>query len=105
VFLDQTAIEGGRAQTAYLFTGLPDPPWSRVALNTSVAWHQPYSPLADVRWVGAQLEFLRDVDLLEQRQRAVAKPKPKKEPKDGAAGKGKGGDPKAKSKAKAEAKA
>ncbi len=53
VFLDQTAIEGGRAQTAYLFTGLPDPLWSRVALNTTVAWHQPNTPLADVRWVGA----------------------------------------------------
>ncbi len=104
MFLDQTAIEGGRAQTAYLFTGLPDPPWSRVALNTTVAWHQPYSPLADVRWVGAQLEFLRDVDLLEQRQRAVAKPKAKREAKDGAAAKSKR-EPKPKSKAKAEAKA
>jgi hypothetical protein len=104
LFLDQTAIEGGRAQTAYLFTGLPDPPWSRVALNSTVAWHQPYTPLADVRWVGAQLEFLRDVDLLEQRQRAVAKPKPKREQKNDPAAKNKG-NPNPKAKAKAEAKA
>ncbi len=104
VFLDQTAIEGGRAQTAYLFTGLPDPPWSRVALNTTVAWHQPYTPLAYVRWVGAQPEFLRDVDLFEQRQRAVAKPKGKGGAKDGADAKAKK-EPKPKPKSKAEAKA
>ncbi len=104
VFFDQTAIEGGGAQTAYLFTGLLDPPWSRVALNTTVAWHQPYTPLADVRWVGAQLEFLRDVDLLEQRQRAEAKPESKGAAKDGADAKAKR-EPKPKAKSKAEAKA
>ena len=75
LFLDQVARDGGRCQHAFLYTGLPEPAWGRVALNRATPWDQPFSPLADHRWVAAQTAFLSDIESMEQRLRARAKPK------------------------------
>ncbi len=75
LFLDQMARHGGRCQHAFLYTGLPEPAWGRIALNRGTPWDQPYSPLADHRWVAAQTAFMADVEAMDQRLRALGKPK------------------------------
>jgi hypothetical protein len=75
LFLDQVARDGGRCQHAFLYTGLPEPAWGRIALNRGTPWDQPYSPLADHRWVAAQTAFMADVEAMDQRLRALGKSK------------------------------
>jgi hypothetical protein len=75
LFLDQVARDGGRCQHAYLYTGLPEPAWGRIALNRATPWDQPFSPLADHRWVAAQTAFMADIEAMDQRLRTLAKSK------------------------------
>ncbi len=75
LFIDQVARDGGRCQHAFLYTGLPEPAWGRIALNRGTPWDQPYSPLADHRWVAAQTAFMADVEAMDQRLRALGRPK------------------------------
>ena len=79
----------------YLYTGLPEPNWHAIRGRTQGAWTESFSPLADERWLAAHVEYLRDLDYLEQRRQQIGRAKSKADNKSGADGKakdkGKGG--------------
>ena len=92
VFCDQAAIDGGRLQLAWLLTGLNTPAFNLTTKNTTRLADEPFSLLADPRWVAANLSYLKDMDYFESRQKTLAqggdptkevepKAKPKPEPK------------------------
>jgi hypothetical protein len=89
LFCDQTARDGGNTGMGYLYTGLPEPNWHAIRGRTQGAWTESFSPLADERWLAAHVEYLRDLDYLEQRRHQIGKAKSKAENKSGSEGKGK----------------
>ncbi|CAE7398354.1 folD [Symbiodinium sp. CCMP2592] len=78
LFLDQQALDGS-SQVAWLMTLLQDPPQAlfRDGPVSPGVGTQPFSPLADQKWVTSALGFLREMDLIAAK-RAEAKPKVKK---------------------------
>ena len=73
VYLEQVAVDGGRHQLGWLLTGLPNPPFQLVQSHTLKAQDDPVGYLGDPRWIAANLVYLKDVDYLEQRTRALTK--------------------------------
>ncbi|CAE7900962.1 unnamed protein product [Symbiodinium microadriaticum] len=81
VYLDQLVLDQGATTVAWLLTLQQDPPQvlysaPAQAPGTGV---QPFSPLADQKWITSALGYLREMDLIASR-RAEAKPKPKRPP-------------------------
>ena len=67
VFCDQVAMDSGNSQLAWLMAGLPEP----AVLGTAPRRRdQPYSPLADPRWLAANIAYLRDLEYLSARVRS-----------------------------------
>eukprot|EP00971_Amphidinium_carterae_P344480 6484904-Amphidinium_carterae.3 len=65
-FIDQTAIDGGRYSLSWLLTGLPQPPFHITRAHTMLS-EDPVSPLAEPRWIAANLSYLRDMEFVSQR--------------------------------------
>ena len=84
VFSEQVAVEGGQHyQLAWLLTGLEEPPFHVTEQHKQVRRTGAHAQLADPRWVTANLAYLRDIDLMQERTaKSHFVPKPK--------GKGKG---------------
>ncbi|CAE7546574.1 unnamed protein product [Symbiodinium sp. CCMP2592] len=81
LYLDQATLDQGSTTIAWLLTLLQDPPQSlftdsQAPPGISV---QPFSQLADQKWITSALGFLKEMDLIATR-RQEAKAKPKKPP-------------------------
>ena len=71
VFCYQAAIDSGRFQLAWLFTGRSIPALNLAMRNTARLADEPFSLLADPRWVVANRSCLKDMDYFEVRQKAL----------------------------------
>ncbi|CAE7344333.1 unnamed protein product, partial [Symbiodinium microadriaticum] len=81
VYLDQLVLDQGATTVAWLLTLQQDPPqvlYSEPASAPSLGV-QPFSPLADQKWITSALGYLREMDLIASR-RAETKGKPKRPP-------------------------
>lgn len=70
VYAEQVATEGGsRYQLAWLLTGLEEPPFAMTQLHKPRPGALPHGRLVEPQWVAAQLAYLRDLDLMQERMR------------------------------------
>ena len=69
LFVEQAALDRGRYELAWLFTGLEEPAWHLTTAHTSRQGGQPFSRFAAPRWMAANMAYLRDLDYLESRSR------------------------------------
>ena len=100
VFVEQAAVDGGSLRLAHLLTGLEDPPFAQTELHRTPRADLAHGALADPRWITTQLQYLKDVDNIQERStkygksnaaprtpdnsdEPAAKPKPKWRPKRG----------------------
>ena len=68
VFVEQVATEGGsRYKMGWLLTGLEEPPFAQTTANKPRPGDRPHGRLAEPAWVAAQLAYLRDMDLMQER--------------------------------------
>ena len=65
VFCKQVALDSGKYELAWLLTGLQRPPFHLIEKNTKIYGH-PYGQLADARWMGINLYFLKGTDYFEE---------------------------------------
>ena len=99
IFIEQTCLDGGKMNLAWLLTGQQDPPFHLLVNNRRRPGLQPFTRLASPSWVSANLAYVRDLDVLESKMLTVGKPdkgkqgqeeneiepgpKPKKQPRPG----------------------
>ena len=81
VYLEQVAVDGGRHQLGWLFTGMPNPPFQLVQAHSQRTQEDPVGFLVDPRWVAANLAYLKDVDYFESRTKLVGKAPPSDRPR------------------------
>eukprot|EP00438_Fugacium_kawagutii_P020410 Skav231248 [mRNA] locus=scaffold411:263484:265801:+ [translate_table: standard] len=110
IYIEQACLDSGRTSLAWLLTGLPEPNFQQLQLNRKRSTLTPFSRLAPAAWVGANVGYLKDVELFETKLRTLGiakqpnqpsnpdsedretKPKPKaKKPKGGKGAKGEAG--------------
>lgn len=65
MYVEQCSLDDGRSNLGWLLTGLPEPNFQQLALNRRRTSLTPFSKLAPPTWVGANLSYLRDVELFE----------------------------------------
>ena len=73
MFLEQTCLDRGKTQLAWLLTGCMDPAFN---LHHSMNQHgalKPFSTLAKPSWVSANIAYLKDLDYLEGRMATIGK--------------------------------
>ena len=73
MFLEQTCLDRGKTQLAWLLTGCMDPAFN---LHHNMNQHgalKPFSTLAKASWVSANIAFLKDLDYLEGRMTTIGK--------------------------------
>ena len=71
IFLEQTCLDRGKTQLAWLLTGCQDPAFN---LHHSMRQHvsiKPFSSLSNPAWISANLAFLKDLDYLEGRMTSL----------------------------------
>ena len=70
VFAEQVSVEGGaKFQLGWLLTGLEEPPFAMTSQRKPKAGQTPHGKLVEAQWVAAQLAYLRDLDLMQERLR------------------------------------
>lgn len=74
VFVEQAAVDGGSLRLAHLLTGLEDPPFSATELHKAARADLPHGSLADPRWITTQLQYLKDVDNIQERSGKYGRP-------------------------------
>lgn len=67
VFVEQAAFDGGSLRLAHVLTGLEDPPFAQTELHKAARSDLAHGALADPKWVTTQLQFLKDVDSIQER--------------------------------------
>ena len=80
MFVEQTCLDHGKTQLAWLLTGCADPAFN---LHHGMKTHsslRPFSTLARASWVSANIAYLKDLDYLEGRMVSIGRPV--KPPKD-----------------------
>ena len=110
MFLEQTCLDRGRTQLAWLLTGCADPAFNLHHGLKSHSSLKPFSTLARASWVSANIAYMKDLDYLEGRMATIGRiQKPGKEddpdvldvapknPKPKKKGRGKGKDSQAES--------
>ena len=78
MFLEQTCLDRGKTQLAWLLTGCMDPAFN---LHHNMNQHgalKPFSTLAKPSWVSANIAYLKDLDQLSGRQQRALEEKEKK---------------------------
>ena len=73
MFLEQTCLDRGKTQLAWLLTGCMDPAFN---LHHNMNQHgalKPFSTLAKPSWVSANIAYLKDLDYLEGRMATIGK--------------------------------
>lgn len=78
VFCEQAAHDGGSLRLAHLLTGAEDPPFAQTELHRVVRSEMPHGALADPRWVTTQLQYLKDVDQIQERSTKYGRAPPVK---------------------------
>ena len=73
-FLEQTSLDAGRMQLAWLLTGMAEPPLNLYANNRRRVGLQPFCRLCHPTWVAANLSYVRDLDILESKMLSMGKP-------------------------------
>ncbi len=71
LFVEQAALDSGKTTMAWLLTGLPEPNWSATSLNRRRQGLQPFARLSQASWAAANVSYLRDLDFMETKMRAV----------------------------------
>lgn len=75
VFTEQVATEGGaKYQLGWLLTNLQEPPFGTTTQHRPRPGTAPHGRLVEAQWVAAQLAYLRDLDLMNERIRKQAPP-------------------------------
>ena len=85
---DQSTMDGGRWNLAWLYTHLPEPPWARVGHRAAENLLRPHSKLLNPTWAAAAAAYTRDMSVLHELKRKDAPPdkeKPAPHGKGGAA--------------------
>ncbi len=78
IFLEQASIDQGRLQLAWLMTGQQDPPFQILQSNKKRSGLTPFSRLAAPAWVAANLQYVKDLDVLESKMLTMGSGKPNK---------------------------
>lgn len=105
LFVEQTALDGGKTQLSWLLSGYPEPASHLLMSSRKKPGLEPFARLCPAPWVAANLSYLRDLDYMETRMAALGKPnrskaalsdeekdpKPKAKATPKAKGRGKGG--------------
>ncbi len=73
IFIEQTCLDGGRMNLAWLLTGQQDPPFHLLVQNKRRPGLQPFTRLASPSWVSANLAYVRDLDVLESKMLTMGK--------------------------------
>ena len=71
LFVEQAALDSGKTSMAWLMTGLPEPNWSVTSANRRRQGLQPFARLGQASWAAANVSYLRDLDFMETKMRAV----------------------------------
>ena len=75
VFAEQVSVEGGsRYQLGWLLTGLEEPPFATTQQRKPQAGGTPHGRLVEAQWVAAQLAYLKDLDVMQERLRKQKAP-------------------------------
>jgi hypothetical protein len=70
VFAEQVSVEGGaRYQLGWLLTGLEEPPFATTSQRKPKPGQSPHGRLVEAQWVAAQLAYLKDLDVMQERLR------------------------------------
>lgn len=82
IFVEQTALDAGKLELAYLLTGYTEPNSHLFFPLRKTPGLKPFSRLADPLWLSANLAYLRDLDYLQSRTSSLGKanPRPAKDP-------------------------
>ena len=68
VFAEQVSVEGGsRYQLGWLLTGLEEPPFATTSQRKPHPGVAPHGKLVEPQWVAAQLAYLKDLDVMQER--------------------------------------
>lgn len=78
IFLEQASLDQGRLQLAWLLTGQQDPPFQILQSNKKRSGLTPFSRLAAPAWVAANLQYVKDLDVLESKMLTMGGGKPQK---------------------------
>lgn len=78
VFTEQAAHDGGSLRLTRLLSGLEDPPFAQTELHRVVRSEIAHGALSDPRWVTTQLQYLKDVDNIQERSSKYGKAVPAK---------------------------
>ena len=71
MFCEQVANESGQTRLAWLLTCLEDPPFALVEARKAPRAEVPHGQLSEPRWIAAQLGYLRDAQLIQERTQAT----------------------------------
>ena len=80
MFVEQTCLDQGKTQLAWLLTGCADPAFNLHHGRKAHSSLRPFSTLARASWVSANIAYLKDLDYLEGRMVSIGRPV--KPPKD-----------------------
>ena len=69
--IEQMVLDNGRLQTGWLLTGCPEPTFPPNAQLKKQGSMRPFSKLAKPAWAAACLAYMKDLDYLEGRLKAV----------------------------------
>ena len=69
---EQTTLDEGRWNIAFLFTHLPEPPWALLGSRQPDPG-TPFSKLADPRWTAALMGYMKDVEALRAQRQQLAR--------------------------------
>ncbi len=65
---------GSRYQLGWLLTGLEEPPFAATQQRKPQAGGTPHGRLVEAQWVAAQLAYLKDLDVMQERLRKQKAP-------------------------------
>ena len=71
LMIEQSAMDAGKTQMAWLLVGLPEPNWSVINQNKKRSGVQPFARLAQPSWLAANIGFLKDLDFMETRLKSA----------------------------------
>ena len=71
LFVEQSAMDGGKTQMGWLLSGWPEPNWAITTQNKKRMGVTPFGRLANPSWIAANVAFLKDLDFLENRLRST----------------------------------
>ena len=73
IFIEQTCLDAGKMNLAWLMTGQQDPPFHLLVSNRKKPGLQPFTRLASPSWVSANLAYVKDLDVLESKMLTMNK--------------------------------